>query len=200
MTDHVNEGHGDEVPVPDEAMGQAMPDALSGPDPDEAAMEALFEAMRCPDKVAADEFGSLAERVPPGEDPEALGKLIEQLGADLQPDNLIDRLLVHDLGRGTMLSDYMWRAFMDATACLTEDTERELAKAQTTNGETSKLPLERQVRGRTFLRHHGVLSKLAQMHRQAYDSRDRAMLLHESRRLQSMKGTLAIAEAMTKND
>lgn len=140
-----------------------------------------------------DEFGPLANFVPPGEDPSGLHHVLTQLASRFQPLNFADALLIHDIGRQTIYADYLWQGQMEGIASLMEDTARELAAEAPSGTPASKLDLAQRLRGRAFIAHHAVMTKLSHMHGQVQNSRNKTILALENKRLMDLKVALAAA-------
>jgi hypothetical protein len=140
------------------------------------------------------EFGSLQGRTPPGQDPQVLVHLTTRIAEEVRPDNVLDRLLVADIAKDTVFADFLFGGLLDAYACQEEDTARELAASAAAGGEKGGLSAERELRGRTFIKHHAVMGRVYQMHAQVRATRDTATTALTARRLEALKAALTSAE------
>lgn len=142
--------------------------------------------------TAPDEYNPLSMVVPPGKDPAAVRHLSKQILGDAGSGTILDEILAGDIAKGTVFSDYLWEGMMDAHACYTQDTARELAtSAEPSDHAPSQLARERQLRGRTQIAHLDDMMKHLKIYTLAQSSRNACITMFDTRRLNMLKAALA---------
>lgn len=174
------------VPGPDEAAGLLGPTTTITASSDARPAAPTSGAK----EGAASEFAPLDALAPPGLDPGVLSSLQEQIEAELQPGNILERLVAQDITTSTVLGDHMFQRIMDAFACLAEDTARDLSGRGDDGGAASKLSWKQQVEARTLIDHYPIMAKLLQMHGMVQGSRNASIALFDTRRLNALKAAL----------
>jgi hypothetical protein len=176
-----------------EAPARSAPESLNPlPEDQTPEMAMLLEMItrRADPKFSVEEFGPLAALVPPGERPNDLRSLLEQIAAEVKPNNILDRLLVHDIARSTVFGNYLWAGMMDAFGCLEEDAAHQAAASDAADRSESKLAPQRQARGRTFIAHNAVMAKLASLNETVRSGRHNSIAALDSRQLAVLRAAL----------